>query len=41
MLDAAALSHVVLWVISGMVLCTTVVVTGALVSMGRGGYRKD
>lgn len=40
-MDAAALSDVVLWVIGGMVLCTTLVVTGALLAMGRSGYRKD
>ena len=40
-MDAAAFSDVVLWVISGMVLCTTIFVTGALFSMGRSGYRKD
>ncbi len=40
-MDAAALSHVVLWVIGGMAVCATLAVTGALFSMGRSGYRKD
>lgn len=39
MLDAAALSHVFLWVIGAMSLCAAVVTTGALIALGR--PRKD
>lgn len=41
MLDGAFLSHVILWLIGGMTLCAIVGTFGALVSMGRSGYRKD
>lgn len=39
MLDAAALSHAILWLIGAMALCAAVATTGALVALGR--PRKD
>lgn len=41
MLDAASLSHVVLWVIGAIALCGVVSSFAAMFSMGRSGYRKD
>lgn len=41
MLDGATLTGMLVWLIGGMVVCTTVVTIGALWSMGRTAYRKD
>ena len=41
MLDAAFLSHAVLWVIGAMTLAATVLTAGALFTLGRASYRKD
>ena len=41
MLDAAFLSHVLLWVIGAMSLCAAVAPGAALFSLGRSGYRQD
>lgn len=41
MLDGAALSHVVFYVILGLSACTIVGGLAAMFSMGRSGYRKD
>ncbi|SJN35175.1 hypothetical protein FM104_08765 [Microbacterium esteraromaticum] len=41
MLDAAFLSHVLLWFIGAMSVVGVVTMTGALILMGRTGYRKD
>jgi len=41
MLDAAALSHVVTWVIAGVSAIAAVAIVGAAVALGRAGYRKD
>jgi len=41
MLDAAALSHVVAWVIGGVSAIAAVTIVGASIALGRAGYRKD
>lgn len=41
MLDAAAWSHVITWVIGGMSVVAAVTIVGAFFSLGRSGYRKD
>ncbi|WCD91695.1 hypothetical protein [Microbacterium sp. nov. GSS16] len=41
MLDAAFLSHVVLWVIGAIAVCGVVSSFAAMFSMGRSGYRED
>lgn len=41
MLDAAFLSHAILWLIGAMALGAVVSTIGALYAMGRSGYRKD
>ncbi len=41
MVDGAFLTHVLTWVIGGMVICTTILTIGALMAMGRSGYRKN
>ena len=41
MLDAAFLSHAILWLIGAMSVCAVVTTVGALFSMGRTSYRKD
>lgn len=40
-MDAAFLSHVVLWVIGGLSLLAGLGTIGAFFSLGRSGYRKD
>lgn len=41
MLDAAFLSHVLLWLIGAMTVGAAIASFGALFAMGRSGYRKD
>ena len=41
MLDAAFMSHAILWLIGAMALGAIVTTAGALFAMGRSGYRKD
>ncbi|MFD5226808.1 hypothetical protein ACFWHT_14425 [Microbacterium sp. NPDC058342] len=41
MLDAAFLSHVVLWLIGAIAVCGVVSSIAAMFAMGRSGYRKD
>ncbi|WP_298037873.1 hypothetical protein [uncultured Microbacterium sp.] len=41
MLDAAFMSHALLWLIGAMSVCATVVSIGAMYAMGRTAYRKD
>ncbi|WP_259363333.1 hypothetical protein [Microbacterium esteraromaticum] len=41
MLDAAFLSHVLLWVIGAIAVCGVVSSFAAMFSLGRSGYRKD
>ncbi|WP_336646771.1 hypothetical protein [Microbacterium sp. USHLN186] len=41
MLDAAFLSHVILWVIGAIALGGIVSSFAAMFAMGRSGYRKD
>ena len=41
MLDAAFLSHVLLWLIGAMSVCAAVATGAALFSLGRSSYRKD
>lgn len=41
MLDGAFFSHVILWLIGAMTLCTAGLTAAALFGMGRSGYRKD
>lgn len=41
MLDAAFLSHIVLWVIGAIVVCGAVSSVVAMFFMGRTSYRKD
>lgn len=41
MLDAAALSHVVAWVIGGVSVVATIAAIGASIALTRAGYRKD
>lgn len=40
-MDGGFVTHLFVWLIGAMALCTTVCVTGALVAMTRTGYRKD
>lgn len=40
-MDAALVSHVILWIIGAMSVCSVIATAGALFSMGRSGYRKD
>ncbi len=41
MLDGIFLTEVLTWVIGAMVVCTSVLTVGALMAMGRSGYRKE
>ena len=41
MLDAAFLSHALLWLIGAMAVVGGVTCIGAMFTMGRSGYRKD
>lgn len=41
MLDAAFLSHVILWIIGAIAVCGVVSSFAAMFFMGRSGYRKD
>ncbi|WP_277884366.1 hypothetical protein [Microbacterium sp. H1-D42] len=41
MLDAAFISHAILWLIGLMAVGAVVATFGALFAMGRSGYRKD
>lgn len=34
-------SHIILWAIGGLAICSTIGVVGAFYSMARSGYRKD
>ena len=40
-MDASLTSHIILWTIGAMSVCSVIGVAGALFSMGRSGYRKD
>lgn len=41
MLDAADMSHVLLWLIGAMSVVGTITCAGAMILMARSGYRKD
>lgn len=40
-IDGAFLSHAILWLIGAMTVCAGVFSVGAMVMLGRSGYRKD
>ncbi|MDI6944104.1 hypothetical protein QMO46_11425 [Microbacterium barkeri] len=40
MIDGAAISHVIAWVIGGMSVTFVVLVSGAMFALGRSSYRK-
>ena len=39
--DAAFLSHAILWLVGAMTLCAAIGSVGAMIMLGRSGYRKD
>lgn len=40
-MDASLISHILLWTIGAMSVCSVIGVVGAFYSMGRSSYRKD